>query len=279
MENRSIHRKTIDWSGFKSRVYEKAGDAQTVAETYEAIDEALTILGDNHSLLRTSDGAVLYGVRKKKCEVESIPPVSVPDNIGYIKITSFVGGGEKAADFAEELQNQIRAADSPSLVGWIVDLRGNTGGNMWPMLAGVSPILGEDTVGYFQSVNQQFSPWEIRDGSSYGGNSLATLVPQPYTLINPEPKVAVLLDNGVMSSGEATAIAFVGRENTRSFGSPTCGASTGNVTNELSDGSVLILTVSYMADRNQKVYGIPVEPDEVVEPEEVVQRAVEWLTQ
>lgn len=75
------------------------------------------------------------------------------------------------------------------------------------------------------------------------------------------------------------AVAFVGRENTRSFGSPTCGASTGNNTIKLSDGSVLILTVSYMADRNQKVYGIPVEPDEVVAPKEVVQRAVEWLTQ
>jgi carboxyl-terminal processing protease len=50
------------------------------------------------------------------------------------------------------------------------------------------------------------------------------LVKAPYKLVVPSPRVAVLTDTGVASSGEA--IAFRGRPNTRSFGTPTCGLST-----------------------------------------------------
>jgi len=32
--------------------------------------------------------------------------------------------------------------------GWIIDLRGNSGGNMYPMLAGLSSLLGEGVLGY-----------------------------------------------------------------------------------------------------------------------------------
>ncbi|MGD1891551.1 MAG: S41 family peptidase, partial [Cyclobacteriaceae bacterium] len=258
-------------------VYTEVGEAETIIQTYEGIKRALTLLGDNHSVLVNPDRSRLKGNSKINFNVKSVPPVSVPDDVGYVKITSFSGGGDAATAFADKIQKQIRSADSPSLVGWIVDLRGNTGCNMWPMLAGISPILGEDTIGYFVDAKERRYHWEVRNGSSYNSNRLKTAVTEPYVLANPEPKVAVLLDKGVMSSGEAVAIAFVGRENTRSFGSATCGLSTANKTYRLDNNSVLALTVAYMADRNLKVYGTPIEPDEEVASEAVVQRAIAWL--
>lgn len=60
------------------------------------------------------------------------------------------------------------------------------------------------------------------------------------------PRVAVL----TAISGEAVAIAFRGRADTRSFGTPTCGLSTSNHTDRLSDGGNLYLTASVMADRS-----------------------------
>jgi carboxyl-terminal processing protease len=103
-------------------------------------------------------------------------------------------------------------------------------------------------------------------------------VTSPYTLRRPMPRVAVLTDVRVASSGEATVIAFRGRPNTRSFGEPTCGLSTANQTFPLPDGATLILTVSSMADRHAVVYGDRVAPDEVIaNPDEVVVRAVAWL--
>ena len=47
-----------------------------------------------------------------------------------------------------------------------------------------------------------------------------------YTLINPMPRVTVLTDEGVMSSGEAVVVSFRERTRARSFGTATCGVST-----------------------------------------------------
>ena len=74
------------------------------------------------------------------------------------------------------------------------------------------------------------------------------------------PAVAVLVDNGVASSGEATFIAFRRRANTRSFGVATCGLSTANRGFVLSDGALLTLTVSVMADRARRCMGIASTP-------------------
>jgi hypothetical protein len=88
----------------------------------------------------------------------------------------------------------------------------------------------------------------------------------------------VLTDRAVVSSGEGVAIAFRGRLATRSFGMPTCGLSTGNTDFPLSDGAILVLTESVMADRLKRKYGDSIPPDEIVsDPKQAVERAVAWL--
>ena len=99
-----------------------------------------------------------------------------------------------------------------------------------------------------------------------------------YRLKKENPRVAVLYDNQVGSSGEATAIAFRGRPRTRSFGVATCGVSTANQSYRLLDGSQLFLTVSTMADRTGTRYGGQLVPDEAIAGADAqVARAVEWL--
>jgi carboxyl-terminal processing protease len=103
-------------------------------------------------------------------------------------------------------------------------------------------------------------------------------VTTPYTLEHAPLRVAVLLDQRVASSGEATAIAFHGRPDTRFFGIPTCGLSTSNSMFVLSDGSSLNLSVALMADRNLVEFGEEFHPDEVIaDHEAAVARAMEWL--
>ena len=99
----------------------------------------------------------------------------------------------------------------------------------------------------------------------------------PYELIKANPKVAVLLDNAVVSSGEAIAISFTGRENTKSFGSATCGKSTGNVQYNLSYNRTLVLTTVFLADRNRKLYGVSIIPVVEAKFHDVIPSAVEWL--
>jgi C-terminal processing protease CtpA/Prc len=104
------------------------------------------------------------------------------------------------------------------------------------------------------------------------------MVSSAYVLARASPRVAVLTDGLVASSGEAVAISFRARPNARSFGAATCGLSTANQTYRLSDGGMLYLTVAVMADRTRTPYGDSIAPDEMVSGDaEVVQRAIAWL--
>lgn len=95
----------------------------------------------------------------------------------------------------------------------------------------------------------------LRDGTSRSGGIVQVGVPGAYRLRREQPRVAVLSDNRIGSSGEAALVAFRGRPGARSFGTPTCGLSTSNRGFVLSDGAVLNLTVSVMADRHKNKYG------------------------
>ena len=149
---------------------------------------------------------------------------------------------------------------------------------MWPMIAGVGPLLGEGVLGYFIDPLGRESAWEYRNGASLNGGFAAANVTSPYRLRRPQPKVAVLVDNAVASSGEATLIAFIKRPDTRVFGVPSCGLSTANSGYPLSDGANLNLTNSVMADRGKARYGDRVSPDELIaDATQVGPRAIAWL--
>ena len=115
---------------------------------------------------------------------------------------------EQANGYARQIQDAIAAADRDGLIGWIVDLRSNGGGNMWPMIAGLGPILGEGPLGYFIGPTGTETLWEYRNGASTSGGTTISTVSPPYVLKRQQPRVAVLSDVGVASSGEATLIAF-----------------------------------------------------------------------
>lgn len=275
MKNNSINRKKIDWNAFTTTVLEKAKGSQNIDDprVSAAIQVALTQLNDEHSFFINNKGNYIIGSGRVACKDATPVMPTVGNDIGYIKIEAFSGQGTAAANQAETIMNRIKLADGPSIRGWIVDLRGNTGGNMWPMLSGVEPILGENVWGYFIDPENNTEVWD-KNYSAY------VKVNYAYTLQKPNPKVAVLTDGATASSGEAIAVAFRGRANTRSFGRPTCGVSTANEGFPFLDGSSLILTVSTMADRNKKMYGKAIEPDVNETNQEVyLQKALDWLRQ
>lgn len=275
MEQNSINRLTIDWADFRKTVFNAAGTAQSIRATDPAITFALRRLGDNHSFVITTDGRSLFA-GSLNCQGGATPANPASD-VGYVRITFFTGSQIEMDRFAQNLQATIRNQDTPTLKGWVVDLRGNGGGNMWPMLAGVGPILGEGIAGHFIDPENRIQSWSYRNGRALGEQTAIVTIPEPYSLIKPNPKVAVLIDNGTASSGEALAISFKGRPSTRFFGASTCGLSTANSGFTLSDGAQLWLTVSVMADRNQNRFGKAVDPDERLMGEEALNAAYNWI--
>jgi C-terminal processing protease CtpA/Prc len=291
MQDNSIRRYEIEWAAFRERAFEAAGNAQTPAATYYAIQAALERIGDNHSFFvppqaMSSASSVRPPGQGAATPAAVDPSVQLHEpNIGYVDVPAFSGSGQAVHELATQYHRLIESIDTLGTCGWVVDLRGNTGGNMWPMVAGVGPILGVGLAGYFVDPDSVIQPWSYEAGSSWIGTFEAAIAEIPYVLVQPDPPVAVLTDGATASSGEATTISFRGREGARSFGRPTYGLSTANRNFPLSDGATIYLTVSTMADRTGQLYGEKVVPDEIVEGRKTgypssdapLSRALDWL--
>jgi carboxyl-terminal processing protease len=280
MQASSINRQTINWTSFRSQVLAAGASATTVPQMYPAIQLALGLLGDHHSFYETSSGFIVNNPSAPNCQAPAFTePAPVPPGIGYVYAgTCFTGC--VAQTYATQIQSQIRAIDSTGpLIGWVVDLRSNTGGDFIPMVAGLGPILGDGIAGYFVfPAGGSALSWSYSQGQMDEGANTLLSVAQPYSLTTPNPAVAVLLDNLTASSGEATLVSFLGRPNTRTFGVSSCGLSTSNSQHILSDGAMLYLTDAVDADRTMKTYGGPIAPDEMVsDPGQVVSAATSWL--
>jgi C-terminal processing protease CtpA/Prc len=166
-------------------------------------------------------------------------------------------------------------------------LRQNSGGNLWPMLAGLGPLLGEAELAASVYPDGRRTPIWYRDGQAGFGDYTQLRLRAPYA-VAPGVPVAVLLGPATASSAEVLAVALRSRPATRSFGAPTRGLSAGNRTFPLADGASLVLTVAATSDAAGHVYLGPIVPDEPVARlgpsgpgafgDAPLEAAVEWLT-
>ncbi|MBL8229339.1 MAG: hypothetical protein JNL98_12705 [Bryobacterales bacterium] len=310
MQARALHKDRIDWSALRKEAIALAADAELTVDTYEAIRFALSRLNDNHSSFHPTPS--LRELESQRHATKPGPPApTVPPSpfsvrfepegrlvrhrgmtFGVVIVPKcFPASDKQFIAYATRLQQVLASLGKSKPAGWVVDLRGNVGGNMWPMLTGIGPLLGEgDHLGEFFSTHGH-SVWKYRDGvAAEVENGIENAYPAVAGLphkISGNPKVAVLIDRRTGSSGEAIGIAFRGRTETRFFGERTAGLSTVNSVIRLSDGASLWLTVGVQADRTGKQYPSGFEPDESVEPpstlpadedDPVLQAALRWLS-
>ncbi len=272
-----LYRSTMDWDTLRQRAFAKAGAAQTIPETFDAIRLVLTLLGDKHTYYVTPTYDFIFNPESPTESTRSCTPSpavtpDIPVDVGYLRVRA------DRDTSPQELQDTLRKGVGAR--GWIVDLRNTGGGSTWSALAGVGPLVGEGITGFFVDAANRSTPWGYTNGVAWLQRPQQDLafIEAPYKLLGPSPAVAVLTDIGVANSGEALAIAFRGRPNTRSFGTGTCGLSTAVAQVSLSRGGWLGVVTSVMADRTMKKYGGVVEPDELVtNPVDVVPRAIAWL--
>jgi carboxyl-terminal processing protease len=312
IQSQALRKGNVDWPKVRAEANAMAAHADSTAGTYGAIRFVLSSLGDHHSSLHLTRPLE----EAEKREDEAHPPQRTlttesqdfspyvgryePDGsllqregktFGYVILPKcFPENDRQFVAFESKVQGILRELDRSHPAGWVLDLRGNVGGNMWPMLAGIGPLLGEgDNLGEFINVSERIT-WQYRNGvAAEVGHGEHTSNPAvegaPYH-IQGIPNVAVLIDRSTGSSGEAIAIAFRGREHTRFFGEHTQGSSTVNTVIPLSDGAELWLTIGVQADRHGKEYVHGFAPDEVLDTakqamqpagDPVVQAALAWL--
>jgi len=285
IELHAVNRAKLNWPAIRHQALRSASAAATPSDTYSAIAVVLGQLGVNgHSRL--------VPLERKT----ALPPHSpsqlpsgrmLPGRIGYIALT---GINEAFADpylAAGSAVMRRLLAGQPG--GWILDLRSNDGGDVWPMLGGIQPLLGSGLFGSFIAPPAPASvvrvtPTEITQGGEVSIRMSAA--PQQGASTDP---VVVLTGPTTGSSGEFAAIVFRGRLCTTSMGSATYGVPTGNTDYRLSDGADLRLTTAFEADRTGHLYpDAPIDPDVQVgtanyfatwrPTDPAIQAASRWLT-
>jgi len=184
-------------------------------------------------------------------------------DIGYFELPG-VRSGTQAAIYDDTLHELLDQIDDGTLRGCIVDLRRNTGGSVWPMLAGIGPLAGDGQLGAFASAGGG-ADWryDAALGSATSASYELAKVANPHPLHDDLP-VAVLTGPLTAGAGEAIVVAFAGRERTRRFGEGTRGLPTSNTQIPLADGALLVLTVTVHADRTGARYDDVIAPDETV---------------
>jgi hypothetical protein len=303
--------RQVDWPDLEARVRAAGANARDQIDLLPAYEMLVEGLGDGHSLINVSpedraefkarQGREFDSARVYKQPTSTFTNRRQPEartlavggrSAELIVVPKVFGGGDPARAYSAELGKLVGAA-APRSCGYVVDLRGNLGGNVWPMTVGVGALLGEGWQSYEIDRDGKRSPYVrleqgaavIVSGEQAGLTIIAPDAWQPLPALAGVP-VAVLIDDAVASSGEGMAVAFRGRANTRFFGQRTYGSASSNEGFVLDDRVNIVVTTAMMSDRTGAIYPDGVPPDDEVafgpgdaaDPDDaVVEAAKAWL--
>ncbi|MCI6922410.1 MAG: S41 family peptidase [Oscillospiraceae bacterium] len=256
-----------EWKSTYNECLKMIENAKNYDDTYDAIRKALSVGGGKHSMLMTKSES--QDTTESYDEV--LPTVSLDGDIAIIKLPDFLGtaeAGQKYEKVAEDFIHENR----DKIKGVVLDLRGNTGGDMGPMATAVSSLLPDGELVYYHYRSYDV-PVTLKNGvvsnAGTGGKSL-----YPDEKLN--VPVAILTDDMTASSGEALTLCFRGLERTRTFGAPTAGYTSVNMLYNMYDGAQMYLTVAFDKARTGEIFKeTSIEPD--VATDSPLEAALEWL--
>ena len=256
-----------EWKSTYNECLKMIENAKSYDDTYDAIRKALSVGGGKHSMLMTKSES--QDTTESYDEV--LPTVSLDGDIAIIKLPDFLGtaeAGQKYAKVAEDFIHENR----DKIKGVVLDLRGNTGGDMGPMATAVSSLLPDGELVYYHYRSYDI-PVTLKNGVvSNAGTGGKSLYPEEKLNV----PVAILTDDMTASSGEALTLCFRGLENTRTFGTPTAGYTSVNMLYNMYDGAQMYLTVAFDKARTGEIFKeTSIEPD--VATDSPLEAALEWL--
>lgn len=276
VRTKSLYRSKPNWESVQAEMYFRAKDAKSVEELGPALKYLLAQIEDSHGKFLYKGQVIAYYFgepteNQKKIDMKFWPRVQgrqfpfravmLKDKIGYLRIPGLPMGDN--VKMASEIRNAVCELSGQKSKSWIVDLRYNGGGNMYPMIQGLAPLIGEGTIGHVSDFDaKMLSSWRIKDADFYYDDYLAADLPDTCSFAKP-PKVAVLISQYTASSGEAVAVAFKGRPNTRVFGLETAGLITvtdwTTINNDLTASISLVIiltgTAGYIAILSTRTSG------------------------
>ena len=261
MDRKGLYAEGEEWEAMKKEALSQ--EPETLEEAQAIINKAAKVAGGKHSYLLPADKAQ---AREKRSNEEVSPTVTIrEDGICIIHLPAFAGDDENCLRYARTVLDSI----SDTVKGVCIDLRGNHGGNMYPMIAAVHRFLPDDIFLKFKMRRRFWSVMPIN--KEFVANLVGVEIESRINC-----PIAILTDEETASSGEAVLLCFRGLDNVRVFGSPTAGYASANESIILDNGSILALTVSCDIARTGEIFcDDPIVPD--VETESPEEDALLWL--
>ncbi|MBG6235674.1 hypothetical protein IWX76_002242 [Pedobacter sp. CAN_A7] len=298
IKDNALNKDKVDWDNLKEQVYLKVAGAKTYEDLTPAYPFIFEQIDDHHGrfiIHQQSYGwkgntqppvnDYLRNAIKERTEVHA---EKIGKDIVYLSIPGNNDFGNNHLDsIGRSIKQAIAKIHDKHIKGWILDLRLNSGGNMYPMFAGLTDFLGEGKIGGF--VTPTYQPdgnWIIIKGAFYVDLIKVSALPYSGYPIKTDLPIAVLIDEKTASAGEMVAIATIGRPKSVRIGETSAGYTTVNQGFKINDVAGLNLAVAYATDRNGKVYPKNLEPDIVVKggdhfeklsDDHKVKEAITWL--
>ncbi len=262
-----IYSGSDEWKSTYEECLKMIENAESYEDTYPAIKKALSVCGGKHSMLMTKSESQ----STSDSYDEVLPTVSLNGDIAVIKLPDFLGTAEAGRKYAKVAEDFIHE-NRDKIKGVVLDLRGNTGGDMGPMATAVSSLLPDGELMYYHYRSYDV-PVTLKDGViSNAGTGGKSLYPDEKLKV----PVAILTDGMTASSGEALTLCFRGLENVKTFGAPTAGYTSVNMLYNMYDGAQLYLTVAFDKARTGEIFKeTSIEPD--VATDSPLEAALEWL--
>ncbi|HVW74552.1 MAG TPA: S41 family peptidase [Rhizomicrobium sp.] len=280
-----INRAKVDWPTLELHAQEMISGKATASDAYPAIYYLIVQLGEKHTSLHTADRT--KAMMTDQAVGSAHPYLTVlPEghflegNIGLLTLPTDYGSPSDNISYAQAAQQAVQRFSDKHVCRFIVDLRANTGGSMYPMVDGVEALLGSPPYGYWQAENKPDTAWTDPSNQFYSAQAGKPLphVPAASRDLASKSVVAVLIDHDTASAGEFTAIAFEGRPHTRIFGESTAGFLTSNMAHRLPDGALLAVSTGWSTDRLHRPYRSEIVPDEpAAKGQATFDAAVAWL--
>lgn len=302
----SMYSSTINWDSLTKQVNVKAENAKNIQELKPAFETLINGLRDHHGkVINAKDYSYIAWftdnknrrhVDNRKFDNEIWKIVNdtalkfeyklLNDRVGYLKIVG-IGPNVDIQREAEKIRAAVIKLSKNKVNNWIIDLRYNGGGNMYPMVTGLGTLIGDGIVGKLvTSTNNTLFSWRIINGNFiYDVPDVTTLKNNPK--FKTLPKVAVLTSRWTVSSGEVLATCFKGRPNTKFFGEATGGYTTNNNWEVINEQVILNISTGIYCDRNGNIYDknipvdveIPFEIEKETEKDKCIIEAIKWLKQ
>ena len=264
MDMFALYAEGPQWEAEKAQILKASETIHDMDSVHTMIGEALKVAGGKHSFL-------LPPLKDTASYPENVPEVKMLEGgIAYVLLPSHTGVKVSDDIYTRTVLDFLQ--ENMDSRGVIVDLRGNTGGNMGPMIASLSPLLPDGTVLRFRSKKRTIP---VILSVLQHGQGLKSADIKKFPTTTP---LAILTDSLTASSGEATLLCFRGLGNARTFGGPSAGYASANQVFPLADGYQLVITTSYdVARTDEEFCDDPIAPD--VQTETPLEDALAWITE